>query len=386
MESVKFVLVIFVLVIFTSGCKKSNQFTITGKITHADEQMIYLEKLLLSGTKPIDSVKINRKGEFRFKGIASIPTFYLLRIPENRFITLLVDSLDKAHIEADYLNFDREYSVTGSKGSIQVKELIMTLNETRHKLDSLERLYNIFKDNPDSAEKKAQWEKEYQKVVNNQVEYSKKFVMDNPFSMASVYALYQKFNDKDQQYIISEFQPMKVAASALNSVYPSSEFVKQLYANALQWLKTEQNAKLQQFIKEHGENSPNISLPDPYGKEVSLLSFRGKYTLLHFWAGASDGSRVINSVLCELYNKYKNKGFEIYQVSLDTDRTAWVNAIDDDKLIWTNVSDLKGCNQAVMAYNIKTLPYNYLLDKEGSVIAQNLKGPELNKLLSEILK
>jgi thiol-disulfide isomerase/thioredoxin len=154
----------------------------------------------------------------------------------------------------------------------------------------------------------------------------------------------------------------------------------------LEWLKNNQNAKLQKFIQDNGTNSPEIVLPDPYGTEKSLSSLTGKYVLVHFWAGANSGSRVINPVLAELYQKYKNKGFEIYQVSLDQDRTAWLDAIDQDKLNWINVSDLKGCNMAVAAYNIRTIPYNYLLDKNGVIVAQNLQGPELNKVLTGIFK
>ena len=94
----------------------------------------------------------------------------------------------------------------------------------------------------------------------------------------------------------------------------------------------------------------------------------------------------MNEALVEAYAKYKNRGFEIYQVSVDENRAEWVDAIDYDGLTWINVGDMKGSNQAVISYNIQTLPYNYLLDKEGVVIAQNLKGPALDRTLSKILK
>lgn len=386
MKSDKLLLVILGVLLVITGCKKQDSFKVSGLITHAENQTIYLEELLVSSTKPVDSATVNSKGEFKLKGKAEMPTFYLLKFSDNKFITLLIDSVEKVKVQADFINFDTEYHVEGSLGSILVKELTMNLNRTRHKRDSLNRVYKMYVGSPVFETKKAELESEDTKVVNDQIEFSNKFVMSNPFSMASLYALYQKFNVDGQSYIITDLQPMRVAASALNSVYPKSEHVKLLYANTLQWLKSEQNAKLQKYIQDNGTNSPDIVLPDPYGSEKSLSSLLGKYVLVHFWAGANSGSRVINPVLAELYQKYKSRGFEIYQISLDQERSVWVDAIDQDKLSWINVSDLKGCNQAVAAYNIRSIPYNYLLDKKGTIIAKNLQGPELNKVLSGLFK
>ena len=94
----------------------------------------------------------------------------------------------------------------------------------------------------------------------------------------------------------------------------------------------------------------------------------------------------MNPVLVEVYKKYKNKGFEIYQVSVDDNRIEWVDAIDKDHLSWINVGDMEGSTDAVRKFNVKTIPYNYLLDAEGRVVAQNLKGPGLTRALDGIFK
>lgn len=374
-----------VIVFFLVSCgKEENQFSISGRISHAEGQTVYFEELLVASTKVIDSVKVNKNGEFRFEGVTGIPTYYLLKITDNKFITLLVDSLEHVIIEADLANFERDYIVEGSTGSAQVKVLNDHLLKTRQKLDSLQSLHSLYKGNPGYPVMKQQWDVEALLIKEAQVEFSKKFVMDNPFSMASVLALYQKFDN--QEYILKDVQTMRVAASALNSIYPQSGHVKALYQNAVQLLKDEQNMKLQRFIQEQGANSPDIILPVPDGKEVALSSLLGKVVLLHFWSAADQTSRIVNEALVEAYAKYKNRGFEIYQVSVDDNRAEWVDAIDYDGLTWINVGDMKGSNQAVISYNIQTLPYNYLLDKEGVVIAQNLKGPALDRTLSKILK
>jgi peroxiredoxin len=210
--------------------------------------------------------------------------------------------------------------------------------------------------------------------------------MENPFSMASILALYQKFDDKDQNFIVRDLQTMRTAASALNSIYPESEHVKALYQNTLQYLQEQQAAQVQKFIEEQGENSPEIVLPDPDDKEIALSSLRGKIVLLHFWAAEDRASRVVNPVLVEIYEKYKNKGFEIYQVSVDENRIEWIDAIDQDKLSWINVGDMKGSIHAVNVYNVQTLPYNYLLDEEGVIVAKDLKGPNLDRAISKLLE
>ncbi|WP_346858576.1 TlpA disulfide reductase family protein [uncultured Draconibacterium sp.] len=381
---VLFILIATVLIL--GSCKQDNQFTIRGTITHAEGETIYLEELLTSSRKKIGEAKINSKGEFKFEGVTGIPTFYLLKLTDHNFITLLVDSAETVVVEADAANLYREYNVSGSLGSSQVKELDVKLKQTRHKLDSLQSLNDLYDGNPEYDEIRPKWAAEYDTIVKEQIEFSTNFVQQNPFAMASVLALYQKFNNDDQHYIVRDLQVMRTAASALNSIYPQSEQVKALYNNTLQFVRQQQAAKMQQFIQEQGENSPEIILPDADGKEIALSSLRGKVVLLQFWAAVDRGSRIQNPVLVDAYKKYHSKGFEIYQVSVDENRSEWVDAIDSDKLTWTNVGDMEGSVMATRIYNIQSIPFNYLLDKEGAIVAKNLTGPALDKALAQLLK
>ncbi len=376
--------VIWALMLFVTGCKKPVKFEINGIITNASGKMIYLEELMVSTTRPVDSAKIGKNGEFRFREHVSIPTFYLLKMSEDNFITLLVDSAEVVTLKADAANYARDYLIEGSPGSLLVKELTQRLNNTKLKLDSIRSLSTLYADRPDLTQLQAQWNRDYEKIVQDQINYSTSFVSEHPFSMASVLALYQKFDDEN--YVVRDLHALRVAASALNSFYPSSEHVKALYSNTLQLLARERSSKVRQFIQEQGENSPEVVLPTPKGNQVALSSLRGKYVLLHFWSAVDQNSRIVNPVLVEAYQKYKNKGFEIYQVSVDRNRAEWVDAIDKDKLVWTNVGDMEGSTSAVLNYNIQTVPYNYLLDREGMIIAQNLAGPALDKVLASVLK
>jgi peroxiredoxin len=150
-------------------------------------------------------------------------------------------------------------------------------------------------------------------------------------------------------------------------------------------LKEQKNVKLNNLIAQSAVNSPNIKLPDASGIERDLWSLHGKCVLLHFWSAKDRTSRIQNEVLVELYAKFKHKGFEIYMVSVDDDMTAWKNAIAEDQLTWINVGDMKGSISALLNYNVRSVPANYLLDKEGKIIGKNLKGPELNAALSKVL-
>jgi peroxiredoxin len=380
----RIVFIVLAGLIFFSSCKKSNQFSISGKISHAEGDTIYLEELLVSTTKPVAKKVIDSNGEFEFQGTATIPTFYLLKLSDNKFVTLLVDSVDNVFVEADVANFGKEYVVQGSLGSIQIKELTENLNRTEHKLDSLRQLNNLYKANPEYENLKEKWNQEYAALIEEQSRFSTNFVMNNPFSMASVYALYQKY--KDQSYVIRDLQTMRTAASALNAIYPNSNLVKALYENTLQHLRDQKAAQMKQFIEQEGVNSPDIELPNPGGKEIALSSLRGKVVLLHFWAAEDQGSRLLNSLLVDAYKKYKSKGLEIYQVNIGTNRSEWLDAIDKDNLSWINVSDLEGSTKARLNYNIQNIPYNYLLDKEGKIVAKNLTGINLDKALAQILK
>jgi len=126
---------------------------------------------------------------------------------------------------------------------------------------------------------------------------------------------------------------------------------------------------------------------DTSGKPVSLSSFRGKYLLIDFWAGWCAPCRAENPLLIKMYDRYKNKGFEILGVSLDGERKRWTNAIIADKLQWTQVSDLQIFeNSIAKQYGITSIPQNILIDTHGIIVAKNLRGRSLEKKLEAIFK
>ena len=135
-----------------------------------------------------------------------------------------------------------------------------------------------------------------------------------------------------------------------------------------------------------GKPAPEFSANDVNGKPIALSSFKGKYVLIDFWASWCGPCRQENPNVVKAYHRFHDKGFDIFGVSLDRDKVKWLEAINKDGLDWTQVSDLKGWESAsVSLYGVQGIPMNYLLDKNGIIVAKGLRGDELENKLAEIL-
>jgi len=157
--------------------------------------------------------------------------------------------------------------------------------------------------------------------------------------------------------------------------------------------KTDAGTQLQAFIEESkigaiGTEAMDFSQPDTKGTPVSLSSFRGKYVLVDFWASWCRPCRLENPNVVENYKKFNTKNFTVLGVSLDRpgQKESWVNAIKEDGLTWTNISDLQfWSNSAALLYKVKGIPQNFLIDPQGKIVAKNLRGPALEAKLCELL-
>ncbi|MBS3770533.1 MAG: DUF4369 domain-containing protein [Bacteroidales bacterium] len=376
--------IIFVLAVLTFACTNENKFTVEGSIEDAEQQKVYFEEKEVSGTKVLDSASLGGSGRFKFSGTTEYPKFYNLTL-DGKFVTLLIKPGEEVTFQTNANNF-YNYTIEGSPGSKKVKKLENRLRETKSKLDSLDEIYERIKDEEGSQQRIAELDETYKRILNRQRDSSISFIINNMGSLASIMALYQKIND--DTYVLyknTDLQYIKLVADSLENKYPQSMHVKSLLANKEDLMKQYRNLELQQSISQFGTPSdyPDIKLPDPAGDSVSLQNLNDKMILLSFWASWNEQSVRRNLELKDIYRRYNNKGFEIYQVSLDEDRSEWVKAINFDQLPWINVSSLNGPNAyAARIYNVQGLPTDFLIHQERGVIAKNPDRKELRRRLS----
>jgi peroxiredoxin len=139
-------------------------------------------------------------------------------------------------------------------------------------------------------------------------------------------------------------------------------------------------------VSRAGQEAPEITLPTPEGGEMSLSDLRGKVVLIDFWASWCKPCRAENPRVVQMYNQYKDQGFEIFGVSLDRTKDAWVTAIEKDGLEWPHVSDLKFWQSAAaQAYGVSAIPHTVLLDRNGKIVAEKLRGPALEAKVASLL-
>jgi len=382
----KLVLYIFAAIVL-AGCKNDTAHISGTLVNPVTGNYIYLDELKSNELKTVDSVKVAQNGTFNFKREVKLPSFYLLKINKQNFLTMLLGPGEKISLNAYYDSLNYPISVTGSKGSESMADYNRNLRKTIDKLTGLSRTYRANSDNPqlpaimDSLDSMAQT---YLNEINS---YTKNYIDENIKSLVSLVALYQQV--APNVYVLNPSKDLKYFVkvdSSLSILYPEYEPVTSLHKQVQELISSTKGETAASPVSRAGAEAPEISLPTPGGDTIKLSSTRGSVVLLDFWASWCAPCRQENPNLVNAYNLYHKKGFQIYQVSLDKTKEAWIKGIQDDQLgKWIQVSDVKYWNSIVVPlYKIESIPFNFLLDKEGRIIASNLRGEQLQTKLAEL--
>lgn len=384
-----FVLSGFVFSLFILfSCSADNSIKVEGEIEDAHGKTIFLKEMTTTDFIIADSAEIDDDGSFSLKAVNTKPAFYTLALSKDNYLTLIINPGEEISISADGKDLTHSYSVEGSKDSKLAKELNDKINETLSEIDELGKIYQDSIGSPNIMNIRGKLDSSYKIIENEQIGFTKIFIQKNIESLASLMALYQQLSPRKSLLNSKEhYELFRMVDSVQMKVNPTADAVLSLHT--LMSELNEEHKRQQEVDKMTaiGAIAPEIVLPNPFKDTLRLSNLKGRYVLLDFWASWCNPCRQQNPELFRIYWRYKYAGFEIFQFSLDKNRDAWIKAITDDRLTWQHVTDLKMWNSSIAAlYGVQSIPSNFLLDKEGKIIAKNLSTVDLAKKLAEIFR
>ena len=353
-------------------------------VVDAPSSEVIVKLLDMNRYSVLDTVATDADGRFAYEVEVEKgqPEFVYIFHKDTKVASLLLEAGDKVRIKADTLGLSCE--VEGSQESQNLAAVEKDFAAAYNEIVALSvKMQGASAD--DAAALKKEFGQKYISYYRSRVKY----VMENSHSLTVVPVFYQNFgSDLPVFSQNTDAILMKGVADSLATVYPDSKYVKSLRNEAerrfdnLELLKRLENAQVVGF--------PNIVLPDTKGEKVSLSSVAegSKLVMLYFWSASDAAQKMFNQdMLKGLYAQYHDKGFDIYQVSLDPDKGTWARVVKDQQLPWTNVCDARGANSPyAFQYNVQTVPAVYMI-KDGELVdGQAMDDKSVHNIIQKLLK
>jgi len=345
-----------------------NAQSLKGNVNALKNKSLVLEIVENKTFKTVDSTVINSSGDFVFKKKLTTKDFYRVRQGPNNAVFIILSPKETVV----YVNAEESLASNYTLSGTEEGKIVLTFKKEKAELNKLKDslIQNIQQAEP-SMQQGLQQQAEilYTQKLNGIKQIINGYIQSNqtPLALITITELINPDID---------FELFDRLVSKLEKEYSYSAHVEQLVKKRNQIITTAV-----------GQKSPEINLPGVSNKSIALSSLKGKIVLIDFWASWCGPCRKENPNVVRLYNEYKDKGFDIYSVSLDKNKEAWIKAIEMDKLTWaSHVSDLLQWSSSVVPqFGIEGIPFTLLIDREGKIIAKGLRGQQLEDKLKELL-